>query len=407
MKTLVKISWRNIWRNPKRSLVMTTAIALGLWAGILISSLMFGLLDQRFKSSIEQHVSHIQIHNPEFLKEPNLNNHIENWEDIKQVLASDPEVKSFSFRTKATGMLATATQTMGVTINGIDPKMEAATTSLKNNLVDGAYFENGSGNWILVGRNLAEKSKLTVRSRLVLTFQDADGELVSAAFRVAGIFRTSNGMFDEQNVFVHINELTQLVSGATVVNEFAILLNDIDRVEGKKEKLQSKFADLTVRNWAEIAPDLAMMQSISQTMLFVMLAIILLALAFGLVNTMLMSVYERVPELGMLMAIGMNKVRIFGMISLETVFLTLVGAFAGMVLGFTSTKWLGKVGIDFGKIGGESFHDFGFDTVVYPIIDNTYFVTITIMVLFTALITSIFPALKALRLNPAQAVKAE
>jgi len=109
----------------------------------------------------------------------------------------------------------------------------------------------------------------------------------------------------------------------------------------------------------------------------------------------------------MLMAIGMNKKRIFGMISLETVFLSLVGASAGMLLGFTSIKWLGKAGIDFAKVGGESLSDFGFDTVVYPIIDNSFFITITIMVLATALITAIFPALKALRLNPAQAVKAE
>jgi putative ABC transport system permease protein len=134
MKTLLKISWRNIWRNPKRSLVMIFAIIIGLWAGIFVSSLMFGLLQARFETSIEQQFSHIQIHNPEFIKDQNLKYGIAEWESLSQTLGSDPAVKSFSRRTLANGMLATATLTRGVNIIGVDPEAEALTTRLDGNM---------------------------------------------------------------------------------------------------------------------------------------------------------------------------------------------------------------------------------------------------------------------------------
>ncbi len=407
MRTLVKISWRNIWRNPKRSLVMIVAIAVGLWAGIATTSLMFGMLDQRFKTGIEQHISHLQIHNPAFVKDNNLNNGIENWEALFEDLSSDIQVKAFSGRTKVMGMLATASQTQGITINGIDPEMETQTTNLGSNIFSGSYLDESKRNQVLVGSSLAEKNKLQERSRIVMTFQDERGEMVSAAFRVAGIFQTANAMFDEQNVFVLQSDLRELVSKRPIISEIAVMLNNLEWVNQKRERIASAFEGITVRTWAEISPDLAIMQTMSEAMLIIILGIILLALAFGLVNTMLMSVYERVPELGMLMAVGMNKKKIFLMISLETIFLSLVGAVGGMLVGFLTVKWLGAVGIDFAKVGGESLSDFGYDSVVYPTIQNSVFVIITTMVLLTSLITSIFPSLKALKLKPAEAVKVE
>jgi putative ABC transport system permease protein len=407
MKILLKISWRNIWRNPKRSLVMIIAILIGLWAGIFVSSLMFGMIEQRFKTSIEQHISHLQIHNPEFLKDNNVKFGIENWKNLSQELAADSEVKAFSGRTRVNGMLATATLTRGITINGIDPVHENLTSRLGNNIREGSYFTDAGRNAILIGKKLADKTRLQERSRLVLTFQNAAGELISASFRVAGIYETSNSMYDEMNVYVKRSDLDGYIGEETIINEIAILCVEADQVNSIRDRYKALFPGLSIRTWAEISPELSYLQEMSQTVLVFILVIILFALAFGLVNTMLMSVFERVYELGMLMAVGMNRRKVFGMIMFETAFLTFLGAAGGMLLGFLSNLVFGKRGINLASVGGESMHDYGFPSMVYPNLEPSFYIMLTILVIITAFLTSIYPAVKALRLKPAEAVRQE
>ena len=407
MKTLLKISWRNIWRNPKRSLVMIFAIIIGLWAGIFVSSLMFGLLQARFETSIEQQFSHIQMHNPEFLKDRHLKYGIDQWEKLSSALVADPLLKAFSGRTIANGMLATATITRGVNIIGVDPQAEASTTRLDKNIVEGNYLEEGARHPILVGKALAEITKLQKHSRLVLTFQNFDGELVSASFRVAGIFQTANTMLDEMNVYVLKSDLSAYVGQEMVINEIAIVANDLDQLTDIAGNYRESFPELTIRTWAELSPELGYIQELGQTMLLVTLVIIMFALAFGLVNTMLMSVYERIHELGMLMAVGMNRRRVFGMIMFETAFLTFLGAFGGMVLGIISNLVTGRTGIDLAVVGGDSLNDFGYPSLVYPSLGPHFYVMITGLVIIMVFFTAIFPAVKALRLKPAEAVRKE
>lgn len=407
METLLKISWRNIWRNPKRSMVMVIAIMLGLWAGLFVTSLSLGMLEQRFQTSIGQHISHFQIHHPEFIRDRNVKYGIPQWESLQQMLDEDPRVSAFSGRTLVTGMLASANLTKGVTIIGVFPEQEASTSGLPGNLTEGDFFSEEIRNPILIGQRLAEKTKLQLRSRLVLTFQNAEGELISATFRVAGIFRTANSVYDEQNVYVTQSDLNDYIGQEMIINEVGILAQNLDLTTPLSEKYQQAFPELTVRTWAEISPELSYMQSMAGTMMIIILGIILFALAFGLVNTMLMSVFERTHELGMLMAIGMNKKRIFSMILLETSFLTFLGAVLGMMAGALTIKITGNLGIDLAAVGGDSMEDFGFPSLIYPFLEVDLFINLTVMVVLTAMVTAIFPSLKALRLNPAEAVRVE
>jgi ABC-type lipoprotein release transport system permease subunit len=407
MKILLKISWRNIWRNPKRSLVMIFAIIIGLWAGIFVSSLMFGMLDQRFKTSIEQHISHLQIHNPEFLKDYDVKYGINEYEALQKQLSNDPDIKAFSGRTKVNGMLATATLTRGITINGIDPEHENLTSRLGDNIREGSYLTDAGRNAILIGKKLADKTRLQERSRLVLTFQNVEGELVSASFRVAGIYETSNSMYDERNVYLNQSDLHGYLGGEFIINEIAILGEEADFAGSLRDSYNELFPELSIRTWAEISPELGFLQEMGQTVLIFILVIILFALAFGLVNTMLMSVFERIRELGMLMAVGMNRKKIFGMIMFETAFLTFLGAAGGMVLGLLTNLIFGKTGIDLAAVGGEAMHEFGYPSLVYPILKSSFFLTLTVLVVITAFLTAIYPALKALRLKPAEAVRHE
>jgi len=407
MKILLKISWRNVWRNPKRSLIMIIAIMLGLWAGIFVSALSFGLLEQRFKTSIEQHVSHMQIHNPQFLENHDVKYGIRDWESLIEELGSDEGVKAFSGRTMVNGMLATATLTRGVNIIGIDPESEAQTTGLDKNVIAGSYLVEEANNQILVGRALAEKTRLQERSRLVLTFQNVEGELISVLFRVTGIFQSSNSMLDERNIYVLRSNLNEYISHDTLINEIAIIGHNFEGISEIADKYAQQFPELTIRTWSEISPELSYMQGITRSMLLIILAIILFALAFGLVNTMLMSVFERIRELGMLMAVGLNRKKIFAMIMFETSYLTLLGASGGMLLGIITMNLTKRSGIDLAAVGGDSLNEFGFSSLVYPHLDASFFIMLSVLVVITAFLTSIYPALKALRLKPAEAVRTE
>ncbi len=135
------------------------------------------------------------------------------------------------------------------------------------------------------------------------------------------------------------------------------------------------------------------------------MAIILCALAFGLVNTMLMSVFERIQELGVFMAIGMNKKMVFSMIMLETTFLSLLGALGGIVCGIATMLLLGQTGLDLSRVGGDALNEFGFPSLVHPTLEPSFFLMLVLLVFVTAILSAIFPCLKAIRLQPAEAVK--
>ena len=407
MKTLLKISWRNVWRNRARSIVIILAICFGLWGGIFATGLMTGLIQQQFNSSIRNQVSHIQIHNPEFIKERETGFSVSRTVEIARLLETSDKVQAFSMRTITSGMIANAIMTSGVDIYGIDEQKENLTTDFESNIIDGEYFGPVSQNPVMVGKALADKMKISTGNRVVITFQDINGEITSAVFRVSGIYRTANTANDQRNVYVRQEDLADLLDGTGIVNEIAILLHNLDDVTDFHAELQTLFPENEIRTWAQISPDLSFMNEFSGMMLMIIIIIILFALAFGILNTMLMTIFERTQELGVLMSIGMGKARVFSMILLETTFLVVTGSVLGLIIGSLTVALAGNTGIDLTPFGAEALSDFGFDAVIYPTLDQMFYFNLTILVLLTAILASIYPAWKALRLNPAEAVRKE
>jgi ABC-type lipoprotein release transport system permease subunit len=246
-----------------------------------------------------------------------------------------------------------------------------------------------------------------IRNKVQITISDKEGNPIQGIFRVCGIYKTTNTGFDQTSVFVNAVELSNLYGGNDILtHEISILLNNMDDADIVKEKLSRISGDNSVMTWKELAPDAAMMNDFMILYYFVFIGIIMLALAFGIINTMLMTILERTKELGMLMAIGMNRRRIFKMIMLETVFLTIVGAVVGMLSGWAIAEALGKTGIHFAG-WGEGFEAIGFAARVYPVLKPGFFMFTAIMVIATAIISSIWPARKALKLNPVEALRTE
>ena len=272
----------------------------------------------------------------------------------------------------------------------------------------GQYFKGVNRNPIFIGEELAEKLKVKIRSKVVLTFQSMDGSLQGGAFRVCGIYRTENSAFEETNAFVRYTDISRLIDGdQNICHEIAIFMNDPELLDETLEAAKAAFPNLEVRSWKKIQPDAAMMSDMMGVLTYIIMIIILMALGFGIVNTMLMVVLERTKELGMLVAVGMRKTRVFFMIILESILLSLTGTIIGMAIAAGLIHFFGKSGLDLTAGVQDGFEAIGFGAVFYPKMGVEEFVGVTFLVVITAVLASVYPAWKALKLNPADALRME
>ncbi len=261
----------------------------------------------------------------------------------------------------------------------------------------------------MIGKKLAEKLNLKVRSKVVITVTDLDNNITSGAFRVAGIYSTDNNMFDETNIYVLFNDLQKLTGFPdNAAHEIAVNIDNnknLEKVFTSVEQITSG-KNLDVKTWKELSPEMNYLTEAMDMYMYIFIVIILMALLFGIINTMLMVVMERTKELGMLMAIGMNKSRIFMMIVLESVLLSLTGGIVGLIVGALSAKFGETHPIDL-SMWAQGYQQLGYDAFVYTKLDPSMLVNITVMVIITGIIAALYPAYKALKNDPADALRIE
>ncbi len=469
------ISWKNVWRNKVRSMIVIVAFTIGIFGGVYMVAFFYGMMNSRIEMAIGNESSHIQIHHPSYLENNELKYTIDDTPGVLAKIDQIPGVKAASSRIKVLGMASTSGNASGVIINGVDTGRERQVSGIAESIVKngGGFFEGKNRKPVVIGEKLAKTLKLTyyelqpedleglaerknlrgvlplldtlqgrsfrteadfehalaglvgdkeadrisyrvkevaikyrLKHKIVLSFQALDGNIAYDAFRVVGVYRSGNSAFDGMNLFVRNTDISPAAAmRADQSNQIAILLNSVNDDDLVAERIKEILPDMDVQTWDTIMPEAGMYSEAMNYYLFIFLTIILLALGFGIVNTMLMAVLERVKELGMLMAIGMNRKRVFRMIMLETVFLGLTGAMAGTLLCYVLVWYTGKTGVDLSALYKEGFEAIGFSAKVYPAIGAESFLQILFLVILTGILASIYPARKALKLNPADALR--
>ena len=354
------------------------------------------------ENAIKFQTAHIQIHHPTFQEDKESQYMID--EDINDIVLSEEGVNSISSRTIVSGMIRSSRGARGIIIKGVIPDQEKEISTLDTKIIEGNYFQKDRRNQILISQELADKLKLKLRKKVVLQFQDLNKEITSGSFRIVGIYRTGNTVVDLSFALVNREDINRLLGKEDALHEIAITIEDTDQLEQIQVNLQSKLPNTLIENYRELAPDVQLYESQIYISVTILLAIFMLALIFGIINTMLMAVLERTRELGMLMAVGMGKVQVFFMIVLETLILGLIGAPLGMLLGYITVNALNKTGIDLTNFA-RGIEKFGMDTVIRPFLESQIYIQLMVAVLITAMLASIYPALKAISLKPMEAIR--
>ncbi len=403
MRMIIEIAWKNVWRTKKRSLAVIGAIAVGSWALIFMFSFLNSFNETYIEHAVKYEYSHIQIHDSKFRSEPELKNYIRNFKKVLSQINQLDKVQAYSRRVIVNGMIASSRATQGIQITGIEPKEEAGVTTLNQFVDSGSYFQKIDRNPIMISKKMADKLGVKVRSKVVLTFQDKDRNLTAGAFRVEGIFNSKASRVNESIVYVRDTDIQKLIK-LDQYHEIALVLNDLEEVPIVQGILKQKHKDLLIQSFSERSPEFNLLKQQSQVSKQMLTTIIMLALLFGIINTMLMAVLERTKEIGMLRAIGMGKESVFKLFVVETIMLSMVGGPVGLLLGMLTNTYLSTRGLDLSGYS-QTLQDLGFDTVFYPILDNLYYPLLMMVVIVTALIGSLYPAYKAIQLKPVEALR--
>ncbi|CAM3624951.1 ABC transporter permease YtrF precursor [Vibrio aerogenes CECT 7868] len=406
---LIKLAWRNLWRNKLRTGVMLGAMMFGLMGAVMITGLMSGMFDNMVHNAIDWQISHLQIHHRQYVKNPEIQATIADAERLQLQLAHNPQVKAFSARFLIDGMISSARSSRGVRINGIDTEAEAKLTPLAGSMVAGNWLSAQGKKPVLVSAKIAKRLKLNVKSKVVLTLTNGSGEVTGAAFRVHGIFQTPSSPFDDNNIFVRRDDL-QTIAGMAGVHEIAVLATDGRQVDDLQPLIQLRAniaaemsAQNLVQDWTQVQPLLASMLATTRTSAAIILGIFVLAMGLGIVNVMLMSVFERTQEFGVLMAVGMEKRQLFGLIVLESGWLGICGALLGVAGSGVLITLLQHTGLPLGRVA-EGLGAYGIDTVLYPYVSVTEYLVIFATVVLSALLAALYPARQILKQRPVEAM---
>lgn len=403
LPVLTRLAWRYLWRNHRRTIIMLSAIAVGVWAMIFMTALSRGMVDQVIEDGVSALPGHVQVHNRQFLDDPSVANRIIISDEQLSKTFGPGVFKAWASRVKVPAVIASEYESRGVTLLGIDPVAERAFGYLSSDDVEGRFLENVDDNGIVIGRKLADKLETEVGKRVVLMSQDPNNEIADRGFRVVGLFTADVPALEEGNVFIGKKAAQKMLRIGDTTTEIVFLGDDYRNVEPTYEKVVEKMdSTLDVKRWYEVATYLGSMLKVMDGFVMIWMVVIFLALSFGLVNTLVMAVFERVREIGLMLALGMKPSNILGQIIIESMLLLSVGLVIGDVLAWATIQPL-QGGIDISAVA-KGMEMMGAASVLYPRLYLNDMILANVIVLFLGFLASLSPAWRASRYEPVEAI---
>ena len=403
LATLLTLSWRNLWRNRRRTCIMLGAISVGVWAMIFMTALMRGMVDDMLNQGIRNLPGHIQIQHPDFLDDPSIVNSIPEPDGELLAALMQSGAKRWATRIKVPAVIASERETRGINLLGVEADAEEDITGLPAQISEGRFLQSNRDEGVVIGAKLAQRLETRLGKRVVVMSQDPDNNISERGFRIVGIYRAEMPGLEEFNVYAARNTLQELLHIEGRVSQIIVVDDDYRDIEILYQKIKQATPDLfDIKPWYEIDTYLAAMFNMMDGFVLVWVIIIFLALSFGLVNTLVMAVFERVREIGLIQALGMRPTLIVYQILLESLLLLLIGLVIGNLLAVITVKPI-ESGLDISVVA-EGMAMMGASSMLYPNLTLHDMILANTVVIILGILTSILPAWRAAKLDPVRAL---
>ncbi len=406
------LAWRNLWRHKRRTLITASSIAFGVLLAVTFTGAGDYFYTRMIDAGAKMGMGHITVAAPDYNRAPSSKKFLTNAPQLKQTLLANPDVVSVVARIQGQAMFASAAKSVGGTFIAINPTDETSQNNLFiQSLVEGDMLDDMSGRGIVIGVDLARKLKVGLGKKLVYTTTDAHGEIVSAIARVKGLFRTGVSEVDGGLALLPLTSAQKVLGyNSDEVSFIAVSLADQRISHEFRDRLQAQasFSEVEVLNWQQTQPDLAGMIAVDKSSNRISQLLIALLISAGILNTMLMSVLERVREFGVMMALGMSPRNLFGLVMLESFWLAVIGLIIGVIITIPWYWFMTETGLDLSGAYGDDF-SFG-GVLIDPVFKIRLFqesiIAILIGLFSLALLSGAYPAWRAGRIPPVESIKA-
>ena len=412
MSMLFKMAWRNVWRQKRRSGITIAAMSFGVALSLACLAWMDGIFQNGFDLMVRQTTGHVQLHQKNYAKHHAL------YDSMPQALAQQVKklsaLKSSSARAFGASLLAAGDEAGGAQLIGVNPQDEARTSSIDKKVIHGNWLSPTGSREIVLGDGLAKSLKVKVGASIVAVTQAADGSMGNELYKLVGVVKTGSVTRDRAGAFIHLNELQELMVLPGQIHEISLVAereDDIDKLlqESKNLIKNNRLSDKVIaRSWDRINPMAKQMIDFQDAFLFVMLLLVFAVTSLGILNTMLMSVFERGREFGVLRAIGVKGRQIVSIVVIESLSLALVSAVLGTGLGLVLDAYLVFYGIDLSAfMGAFSWAGVSFDPHMYGYVRSFPVYVTVVGLIVVAVLSSLWPAMRAARLDPVVAMREE
>ena len=406
------MAWRNVWRNWRRTVIAGIAIALGLTFILMFDGFLGGMNESLYGNTVKLQGGHVQVHAPGYREKMNRMPLLPLSDPGVLVAAAEaqPEVVVAAQRIKTGGMVSNREGTMSVAITGIEPEKEAPVSMVAENVIQGRYLASSDEDALLIGEELAEQLELEVGDRVTLTGRATHEQMRRRTMTVVGIFDLGLGELEKSLVYVSLFEAQTLFDLRDQATEIAVHLERVGQEPPVVERLQAALPGYEVDAWDTLDPTTKEMMELEAQIMDIFGMVILLIAGVGILNLMLMVVFERTREIGLLAAMGLKRRETVLLFLLEGVLIGMLGALAGSVLGGLIGAYYGRVGIDWmAMYGGVDMGEFS-DLIglmgdrLYLRIGIGVLVKRALTVGFIAALASLYPAWQASKREPAEAL---
>ncbi len=401
------LAWRNIWRNPRRTAVILTAIVIGCGSMLFLGAFMRGIEAGMIRNGIDTLTGDIQIQHKTYRQDPAVEHTIAAPRTVAPILDRVlPPGATYTARVRLNAVVSNARHSKGVTLVGIVPTEERILSFIGRAVREGQALADDDDRGILVGRALLISMETRPGKKLILMARDRRGEIASRAFRIRGVFEHDMESTEKAFVFVTRAAAQHMLGLEDGVSEFALRLPNTDRADAVARTLQTHLPgpELAVYTWKELLPLLRAYLELADGFIYIWYLVVFVAMGFGIVNTTLMAVFERMPEFGLMKALGMRPGRILRAIMMESGFILVLGLIVGNALGILGTIMAARSGIDLSALAaGAEFA--GITRIIFPVLRITDAVIANLVVLGLGLGVCLYPALKAARAIPVEAMR--